>query len=131
MPEHPNAALVTRGYQAFSAGDAETLTQPLASDAVHRVPGSNPLSGDHKGIESILGLYGQLAAQSNGTLRVELLHVMVNDDNRAVAVHRTTAERNGKRLDAVEALLFTISDGRVTEISDFFPDIEAQDRFWS
>ena len=56
---------------------------------------------------------------------------MVNDDNRAVAVHRSTAERNGKRLDAIEALLFTISDGRVTEISDFFPDIEAQDRFWS
>ena len=30
-----------------TAGDAETLTQLLASDAVHRVPGSNPLSGDH------------------------------------------------------------------------------------
>jgi uncharacterized protein len=131
MAEHPNIELIRRGYQAFSSGDAETLRQLLAPDAVHRVPGNNRISGDHKGIDAILTLYGQIGALTNGTVRVDLLHVLVNDQGQAVAVHRSTGERNGKRIDTIDALLFTFSNGRVVEISDLFPDLDEQDQFWS
>ena len=48
-----------------------------------------------------------------------------------IAIHRANAERNGQTLAVREALLFTIVDGKVTEIQDFFGDIEAADSFWS
>ena len=42
MTEHPHAALVRKGYDAFSRGDMETLAEVLAGDASHHVPGKQP-----------------------------------------------------------------------------------------
>jgi uncharacterized protein len=33
MVEHPDVALVRRGYQAFATGDVETLSVVIAEDA--------------------------------------------------------------------------------------------------
>ena len=40
MAEHPDVALVRRGYAAFSAGDMATLSELLAEDARQYQPGS-------------------------------------------------------------------------------------------
>jgi ketosteroid isomerase-like protein len=44
---HPNEELTRRAYDAFSRGDADTLRQLFADDAVFHEPGRNPVSGDH------------------------------------------------------------------------------------
>ena len=123
--------LVRRGYAAFSAGDTATLMNLFRSDAVHSVPGSNPLSGDHKGPDNILKMYGDLAARSEGTIKVELEEVLSNGGNLVIAIHTSTAQRGGQSLRQREALLFTIEDGKVVSIQDFFSDIDEQDRFWT
>jgi ketosteroid isomerase-like protein len=126
-----NLDTVRRGYAAFSAGDADSLRELMAPDVVQNVPGSSPMAGAHKGIDSVLALYGDLATRSNGTIKVELREVMSNGADQVLAVHRVTAEREGRTLDMQEALLFTMRDGKVVEMQDFQPDIEAQDAFWA
>jgi uncharacterized protein len=131
MSAEANLELVRRGYAAFSAGDTDTLIELFAPDVVQSVPGSSAISGDHKGPQNVLAMYGRLAEMAAGTLRVELEDVLSDGGNRVIAVHRASAERNGQPWSAREALLFTIVDGKVTEMQDFFIDIEATDSFWS
>ena len=131
MTVQGNMELVRSGYAAFAAGDMDALLELFSSDIVQTVPGSSPIAGAHKGAQNVLAMYGQLFERSGGTLRVELEDLMSDGGDRVVAVHRATAERNGETYDSREALLFTIVDGRVTEMQDFFTDIEASDSFWS
>ena len=131
MSVHDNFELVRRGYAAFSAGDTDTLNELFAPDIVHAVPGSSAVSGAHKGAQDVLAMYGKLADLSRGSVRVELEDVLSDGGDRVIAIHQTTAERDGQTLSVREALLFTIADGRVAEIQDFFADIEAMDAFWS
>ncbi len=131
MSINENLEIVRRGYAAFSAGDADTLTALFADDVVHSVPGSSPISGDHKGPQEVLSMYGQLAERSEGTMQVDLEAVLSDGGNRVIAIHTARATRNGETLTEKEALLFTITDGKVTEIVDFFGDIGRNDAFWS
>ena len=126
-----NLDLVRRGYEAFNAGDAEGLKAIMAADAAHIVPGKSELSGAHKGIDNILTLYAALGERSNGTLSIDLEDVVSDGGDRVVAIQTLRAKREGKTLEAREALLFTISAGRVVEVQDFFPDIDANDSFWA
>ena len=89
------------------------------------------LRGGHKGAQNVLAMYGKLAELSGGTVRVELENVLTDGGDRVIAIHRASAERNGQTLAEREALLFTIVDGKVAEIQDFFADIEQNDSFWS
>src|SRR6059058_3380382 len=83
MSEHPNVELIRRGFAAFNEGDLATLRQIIAKDAVQHMPGHNRLSGEHKGVDDILTMYGQMAQLTAGDFRAELEEVYAND-HRAV-----------------------------------------------
>ena len=130
MPEHPNATLIRRGYAAFNAGDVATLSQLIAHDAVQHMPGHNILSGDHKGVESILTMYGQMAEMTGGTLKVDLEEVYANDE-RVVTIYRGRAQRNGKTYDARHALVFRMRNEQAVDLEDISEDTAKDDEFWS
>ena len=67
-----NEQVVRDGYTAFSAGDMDALRDLMVPDMVHNVPGDNLISGDYKGIDNILGLYGKLFELTDGTMSVTL-----------------------------------------------------------
>lgn len=73
MAEHPHAALVRKGFEAFSQGNMDTFRGMMAADATHHVPGNHPLSGDFKGVDSIIEMYERLGAETNGTMRADLI----------------------------------------------------------
>ena len=129
MTEHPNAALIRRGYQAFNTGDIATLVELFAEDIVEHQPGHNIMSGDYKGLAAVLGFYGRLAAETGGTFRAELERLLANDQ-RVVSVHHTTAQRNGKALDCRTSLLFEIRDGKVVDVDTLDEDIDAWEDFF-
>jgi uncharacterized protein len=131
MAEHPHAALVRKGYEAFSRGDMDTLRQLIAGDATHHVPGDHILSGDYKGQDSIIGLYGRLAEETNGTMRAELRQVLVDNRGHAVGLHRFTAERNGKRLDENACIVFRIVGNTITDLDECTEDLDKINDFWS
>ena len=66
MAEHPHAALVRKGFEAFSRGDMDTLRELIAKDATHHVPGNHPLSGDFKGQDAIMDMYRRLGEETAG-----------------------------------------------------------------
>lgn len=129
MAEHPNATLVRKGFKAFNAGDVATLTEVIASDAHQHMPGHNRFSGEHKGRDEILAMYGRMAHETGGTFRAELEQVYAND-HRAVAIFRGTGTREGRRLDERHAMCFEILDGKATEMDDIPLDGITDDAFW-
>lgn len=131
MTEHPHAALVRKGYDAFSRGDMDTMRELIASDATHHVPGSHPLSGDFKGQDSIIDMYRRLAEETDGTMRVALLNVLVDNRGHAVSVHRFIAERQGRRLDETGSIVFRIIGDKVTDLDECIEDIDRSNEFWA
>jgi uncharacterized protein len=131
MAVEQNLETVRQGYAAFVAGDMETLMTLYNDDAVHVVPGSSRVSGAHKGKDSILGLYGALFELSNGTLSIQLDHVLSDGGDRVAAIHTSSLEKDGETFTQTEVLLFTFVNGKVAEIQDFFADIALNDRLFS
>lgn len=131
MTAEQNIETVRAGYAAFSSGDMEDLMTRYQKDAVHTMPGSSPISGAHKGQESIQQFYGELFERSNGTMAVELENVMSDGANRVIAIHQASMEKDGEVVKTQDALLFTFADGKIAEIQDFFTDVAANDALWS
>jgi ketosteroid isomerase-like protein len=130
MAEHPNVALVRRGYEAFAKGDMATLRELIAEDVVWHVPGTNPFSGKHRGRDAVFAMFARGAELSGGTERIELYDILANDEHGA-ALTRTTASRQGRQLDSLGIDVYQISNGKVTEVWDFIYDQRATDEFWS
>lgn len=131
MAEHEHIALVRRGYEAFSQGDMKTLSEIIAKDATHHVPGTHSLAGDCKGLDAILGYYQALGTESAGSFRVELQHLFADGRGHVMSVHRGTAERAGKSLDAMGGIMFRIVGDKVTDLDECVEDLEAVDEFWA
>ncbi len=126
-----NEDLVRQGYKAFGEGDMETLRSMFAPDAVHVATGNNPLAGEYKGVDAILGYYGKLFELSDGTFSAELQSMKVEGDDSVAATHRDKATRGDKTLDQDETLTFTISGGKFTRLAENHSDPAAYDAFWS
>ncbi len=127
---HPNEDLVRRGYEAFNQADMDTLSEIIAADAVHRVPGSHQLSGEYKGRDEVFGYYAKLSELTDGTVAAELVSARAEGDDAVVARHRNRGKRGGKTLDAMETLTFKIADGKITELSEAPDDQAFVDDFW-
>jgi uncharacterized protein len=130
MGAQEDAALVRRGYEAFSAGDIDTLRELFTEDAVWHTGGSGGLSGDKQGRDAILAYFGELASRSNGSLKVTLEDVAAGD-RYAVGIHTNHAERNKQNLDQRAVIVFTISGGKVTEAMELQEDTAMLAEFWS
>ena len=128
---HANEDLVRQAYKAFAEGDMDTLRSLIAPDGVHVATGNNPLSGEHQGVDNMLGYYGKLFELSDGTFRADLQSVSVEGDDTVVTTHHDSGQRNGKTLDQDENLTFTISDGKISELSEQPDDQAAMDDFWA
>jgi uncharacterized protein len=131
MAEHAHVTLVRKGYEAFSRGDMDTLSGLMSADATHHVPGTHPLSGDFKGRDAVIAMYGRLAEETNGTMHVELQSLLVDGRGHVVAVHRFTAERRGKRYDRTGCLVLRIVDDKITDLDECVDDIDAANDFWA
>ena len=130
MSEHAHAALVRKGYDAFSRGDMETMSGLLTRDCTHHVPGSHSLSGDYKGLDNVLKYYQELGAQTGGTMRVELQHLFTDGRGHVMSVHHITAERGGQRLDAMGGIVFRIVGEKITDLDECVEDQDVADGFW-
>ncbi|WP_055528970.1 nuclear transport factor 2 family protein [Streptomyces graminilatus] len=130
MTEHPHAALVRKGYDAFSRGDMDTLRGLMSADATHHVPGSHHLSGDFKGQDAIIDMYRRLAEETAGSLRVVVMNVLVDGRGHAVSMHRFTAEREGRKIDEPGGIVFRIIGDKITDLDECVEDIDRSNEFW-
>lgn len=128
---HPNVEVLKKGYEAFSRGDLDTLRTLFADDIIGHVPGRSPLSGDYKGVDEVLGLFGKLAELSGGTYATEV-HAFLADDEHGVVLDFDSAKREGKTLDRMPAIeIFHFTDGKIAEFWTTTLDQYTEDEFWS
>ena len=127
---HPNEELVRRGFDAFATGDIDTLRQLFDQDAIWHVPGRSPLSGDHRGLDAILGFLARTMELTGGTFRADVHDVVANDEH-AVALYVTRGEREGRTLESRDVLVSHIRNGKLAEAWLLSADLYAVDEFFS
>jgi ketosteroid isomerase-like protein len=129
---HPTAHDVLVGlYTAVNEGDALAATAFLHPDVVLHVPGHQPLSGDHHGIDGVLGFLTASSAAAERTERVEVLDVLAGQ-RHAAAYCLSTGHRAGRvELENPTIHLFRIDEGRIVEAWFHNWDQDAVDAFWS
>ncbi|HSG65390.1 MAG TPA: nuclear transport factor 2 family protein, partial [Gammaproteobacteria bacterium] len=88
------------------------------------------LAGSHRGKQAILGFLARVQALSAGSFGLELIDVLANDE-RAVALFRGHAKRNGLTLDNPTCLHMRIANGRIAELWEFVWDLYDVDAFWT
>jgi uncharacterized protein len=127
---HPNEDLIRRGYDAFSRGDMDTLRELFHPDIVWHAPGRSQLSGDHRGVDTVLGYFARTMELTGGAFRVEVHDVVANDEH-GVGLHKVYAERQGRSLEDNSTLVFHVRDGRVTEVWQYWADLYAADELFA
>ena len=130
MADHPHADVVRRAYAAFAAQDVPALVQLFVPDARWRSAGRNWLVGEYVGVEAILGFFTAIDAYSEGTYRTDLHDVLANDE-RAVALHCSSAHRSdGKAMSVDAAVEFHFRDGRIASVRAWPWDLYEEDAFY-
>ena len=127
---HPNEELVRRGFDAFATGDIDTLRQLFDQDAIWHVPGRSPLSGDHRGLDAILGFLARTMELTGGTFRADVHDVVANDEH-AVALYVTRGEREGRTLESRDVLVSHVRNGKLAEAWLLSADLYTVDEFFS
>jgi ketosteroid isomerase-like protein len=132
MAEHPNVERMRMGYEAFAAGDLDTLrNERFAPDIVFHVTNSGSLSGDYKGVDEVFGFFGKLMEETDGTFRLEVHDLLANDEH-TIGLVRTTATRKGKTLEQNAVHVFHVNaEGKITENWTFAEDTAAANEFFS
>lgn len=130
MGAREDVDLVQRGYDAFGAGDMDTLRGLFTEDAVWHLGGSGGLSGDKQGLDAILAYFGELFSRSDGTVKVDL-DDLIGGDKHTVGFQRVHAQRNGDSIDLRTVIVFALKDGKVNEVYEFPEDTAKAADFWS
>ncbi len=131
MGAEENVAVMQRAYDAFNTADMDTLVEVFDESADWHLPGRSSMAKDYRGRDALLAYFGQLGQETNGTFRAELERFMADDDGRVVGFQRSTAERNGEKLDVGCCIVFQVKDGRIIDGREHFEDLYAWDEFWS
>jgi ketosteroid isomerase-like protein len=131
MADHANAERLRKGYEAFASGDLDALRNEFfAPEIVFHVGGDNRLSGTYDGVDEVFRFFGELMGATGGSFKLEIHDVVANDEH-AVGLVRTSAERDGKRLDQNVAHIFHINaDGKVTENWTLSENTRVADEFF-
>jgi len=131
MTADENAAIMRRAYAAFNSADINTLIELFDESAVWHLPGRSRFADDYQGRDATLAYFAQLGQETGGTFQAELQHVLADDEDRVVGIQRSRAQRDGKRLDVGNCIVFQLKDGRVTDGREHFHDLYAWDEFWA
>jgi uncharacterized protein len=99
----------------------DTLRELFHPDIVWHAPGRSQLAGDYQGVDTVLGFFGRIMELTGGNFRVEVHDILANDEH-AVGLHTTHAEREGKTLQDNNTLVFHVRDEKVTEVWQYWAD---------
>ena len=132
MNDHPNAAIVREGFEAFLQGDMDKIRALMDNDIEWTVLGNNPTAGVYKGKAEVIGYFGHLVMETEGSLELEIEDVIGSDD-KVVIITNLRAKRNGKTLTSRALQVFgmnAIGKAR-TCMGPFSEDTAQIDDFWS
>jgi ketosteroid isomerase-like protein len=105
------------------------LREIIAEDGVWHTGGRGRFAGDKQGRDACFAYFGEIAEATNGTFRAEL-HDVTASDEHGVGINTCTGERDGRRLNLKEVLVFHLRDGQVAEAWEHYEDTQTWDEFF-
>lgn len=114
MQEHPNAALVRAGLEAFAAGSLEGFVGIFSDDVVWHVPGANRFSGRFDGKTAVAERAERIFA-AGITPSFQVHDVVANDDHVVALVHFQVENADGARYEQPQVQVMHMRDGKVAD----------------
>jgi ketosteroid isomerase-like protein len=108
MSEQDNKEAVKRGYEAFSAGDLDTVMSLFDDDIEWVQPGNSAISGTFHGKTEIMEQFGRMAEKG---LTVKLGRLIAEGDTVVAITEVSAGGETGENAD-----VFTLRDGKVVSI---------------
>ncbi len=125
---HPNQALLRETYNAVGQGNIQVLLDALADDVTWEDSSLGPLAGEYHGKEAVQAFFGRMFEVYAGTLRLEVLDIVANDDH-GVVLTRENGETAGETVSWRGVHVWKFRDGQCAEfvaVND-----GAYNRFWA
>ncbi|SEG84886.1 acyl-CoA thioester hydrolase, YbgC/YbaW family [Thermomonospora echinospora] len=127
--------LLDRLHQAqnafYQGGDAAALREVLAEDVVWHVPGRSAVSGDHRGIDAVLGYFARRRELAGRSFRLAGRQVLVGDGDRIAAVTDGHAVIDGQEFTWPALALYQVRHGRIAACRLLPFDVEEFDAIWA
>jgi ketosteroid isomerase-like protein len=123
--------IVGRCLADYRAGRADQASRLWHDDVTWCVPGSPPVGGNWTGPDGIFEYHALLERLTDGTFRQLLLALEGSRGSIVDAYLRTTAVRNGRRLEIPTLAVFELVGGRVRRVTEMPGDQEAWKAFWA
>ena len=111
MSKDKNVETLTRGYAAFSAGDAEGAMRDFDDDIEWISPGNNALSGTYRGRAEIGAFFAKIAEKPFATTPSRFI---ADGDDVVVLTKVTVGDESASGAD-----LYTFRDGKVLRAENF------------
>ena len=125
-----NLALMKRAYEAFSAGDLDTIRAIGHEDEVWFTPGLGEFAPEYRGVDDIIEYLVKLAVATDGTFKDEP-EMFLADEDRVTVIERVTAARKGRTLDTRIIHVYDITDGKVASVTEYDAEPKKVEAFWS
>jgi ketosteroid isomerase-like protein len=106
--QEENIELVKKGYEAFTAGDVETVMGLFDDDIEWIQPGDSAISGTYRGKAELGDYLGKLAEKST-TVKV---HRLLADGDMVVALTEVSVGNE----TGYDADVFTLRDGKTVRV---------------
>ena len=106
--QEDNLALIKKGYEAFTAGDVDTVMNMFDDNIEWVQPGDSAISGTYHG-KAEVGEYMSKLAEKSMTVKV---HRLLADGDMVVALTEVAVENETGR----DADVFTLRDGKTTRV---------------
>ncbi len=124
------ADIVRQAYALFNSDDAHGIPDLWTDDVTWHSGGSNVASGERAGAASILAMFGDIMAITQGTFQIEMQSVAIDGD-RGFSLHRATAVTDDGVAELWTVLGYRFRDGKIAEIWAFAYDQDLEDRVLS
>ena len=125
---HPNAQILQAAYDGFARGDLEPLMGALTDDIAWEDSTLGPLAGNYAGKEEVLSLFGRMMEVYGGTLELEVIDILANDD-RGVVLTREQGTTRGEHAEWTGVHLWEFREDQCARYTAY-ADAGYQ-RFWS
>lgn len=113
--EHPNAALMRKAGELLNAGDFPGFLALHTEDVVMHVPGSGPLSGDHRGRDGVAAVFQKEMSLLDAPPEFEA-HDDLGSDGHAVSLVLQRLRRQGRVLEVRQTVIAHVRDGMFSEV---------------
>lgn len=131
MPSDPFVAIVRESIGSYRQGDCDIARRTWADDITWTIDADGPFGGRWIGPDAIFDLHRGLEERSGGTFRQRLLGLVASGGPIVEAHVRTSASRDGARLDQPALLVFEVGAGRLRRVIEIPGDRAAWGGFWS